>query len=233
MVFAAKHAASARVHLPETVHPSMPNDFPEIGGTWGGVYLVGDDGFLGGAVWVPRPQWPHNGETLAPYAVMPMGSALKEIPAGAYTVYVLGDGPVEITLDLRSNELGLAVTATTPARAVYRDVESGFPAGVSSAVRLPIDADGGWAGIAGGWYDAGPTQPSTIRGCLARPGSGCTADDPSDESFLTVTAVSGLAAFSVDFEPGFLTQRRDVVGRADANSSAESRLAVWYVAVLL
>ena len=228
--FAAAHTASTHVDLPATVHPDFRDAAITVGGTYGGVYLVSDDGTVAGGVLVEPGPDGRRIPTTGPSYGTEIGDA-SELPAGGYTVYVVGDGATEVAVELAAGEHGLTVTASGPATAAYRRVVDVFATGATSANRrLAVDADGTSVGIAGAWLDSqGNHTNARVTACLAVAASPCTGDDPQDTSTVGVGLAGSAVGAGVVVENGLLDGGRDLVTHGEAAAATDGTLVTWYL----
>lgn len=234
LTFRAVSSAKVHIDLQSSVHGR--GNRVEIGGTWGALYLVADDGSLIACIaHLPMPRWDPDGSVSRSVEPVTVGD-ISTIPAGGYTAYVVGDGPVEVTLVLVEDEPGLSVTATEWTASVFRDVNEAVPPKASShEQRLPIEAGAGWAGIAGGWYGASAAQAgAAVEGCLTVRDEACAGSDPRKRSSTAVTnAVNSSISYRIEVAPGLLATPRDIRTSADFNVGTQAQMTTYYVLVRL
>jgi hypothetical protein len=225
----AAQTASTHVVLTAAVHPDFERATFTTSGKYAAVYLVADDGSVAmGGFRLPVPS--EDGATTVGYPVWPVGAGTgTRLDAGGYTVYVVGDGSVRVTVPLDDGETGVTATAAGPATARFGEKTHVFGATEAAAdLRLPVAADGSSIGIAGSWLSGKGKTGSAVDACLASRDAACGPDDDHGSSSSRVS-VAGAEGATLRIHDGTLDRARDVVTHASVGAATNATLSAYYL----
>jgi hypothetical protein len=219
----AEHSARVQIRLTRTTHPNFFETAFDRTARYAGVWVLDRKGTVVGAA---LELVGTNGNPPRRYTDSP-----TLLPAGVYTVYVVGDGPTGAHVPLQPGEKGLSATATRSVTASYatRSQTMG-PAETSGSMRLRLPTSRS-VGYGGGFIDNDGGAASTVDVCLPGRDGACTSGDP--QSGGTQVIVDGSVGAAFDLTPDLLSEPRDVLLDADVQATGSTRLTCWWFTVAL
>jgi hypothetical protein len=225
LFFDARKSASTRVRVTERVHPHLAQAVFSRSGRYAGVWIVNARGVLVAAA---VELYNDGDRRLRHYSTTP-----DDLPAGTYTVYVLGTGPTSVSIPLDKREEGLQATATRPATVAYASKARPMATTETEAsLRLHLPTSSSMAGFAGGYVETPGSMTSTVAVCLPHRDAPCAAGDPQQEKSSQVT-VDGGYGVSFDLTGSLLDDRRDVLLDGTVHGTGSTVFTCWSIAVAL
>jgi hypothetical protein len=225
LFFDARKSASTRIRLTERVHPHLAQTAFSRSGSYAGVWIVDARGEV---VAVALELRNAGDRRLRHYTRTP-----DTLPAGSYTVYVLGTGPTSVSIPLDQREQGLQATATRSATVAYASTARPLAATEMEAkLRLHLPTSPKMAGLAGGFVETPGSMSSTVAVCLPHRDAPCSSADPQKEESSQVT-VDGGYGVSFDLTGDLLDDRRDVLLTGTVRGTGSTVFTCWSLTVAL
>jgi hypothetical protein len=222
-------SASTHIELTDDAFVQAYDTEVTTAGRYAGLYLVSDDGTTRGGLYRMLDTGFSTLDITAGMTELSGAFQDGDLPAGGYTVYVLGEGSVRVRVPIWSDGAGITATASTPATVHFGHTSRTFQAGeVEATVRLPITGDTTSVGTAGAIFGGNKTN-SGITICLSARDTACAGDDPQGDSGATVSLAGGTEGGGVEVEEGTLAVDRDVLAKASASAQTDGRVYAWYL----
>jgi hypothetical protein len=219
----AQRSARVQVRLTRSTHPNFFETAFDRSGRYAGVWVLNSHGAVVGAALELAGQ---KGKQAQRYTDSP-----GQLPAGVYTVYVVGDGPTGAHVPLQPGEKGLTATATRAVSAGYTTKSQTLgPAEQSGSLRMRMPATSS-IGFAGGYIDNAGGMASTVTVCLPRRDAECTSRDPESDG--TQVIVGGSVGSVFDLTPKLLRDRRDVLLDTEVHGTTPTDMVCWSFTVAL
>jgi hypothetical protein len=205
------------------LHPDLSRVTFTSNGSYAGLWILDAHGtVVGNALRLKGPG--HRPYTSTPDA----------LPAGTYTVYVVGQGHVVASVPLRRGEQGLSLTATRATTASYLETRHTMQRLEStSAVRLHIPSAPAAMGYGGGFIDTPAHGATSVDVCLARRDAGCRHHVDPEYSQDAQLADRGYYGASFALPPYLVDEGRDVLVTVDTHSTGATAVTAWVFTVRL
>jgi len=187
-------------------------------GRYAGVAVYTSSGrYVAGVVGVPELDGPPQ-QVALPHP-WPLGPASVTLAAGRYRAYLLADADAEVRIRLDSGQ-SLAVTTTARVRETFYATHADVPNGASSLAfpRAVATRTATRTVVLGQFARGAATADVTLRICLTRHGTACTAQSTRVVSTAAGT-VGGALRDSMSVPSSFLP-RTPLDARAEATAAA-------------
>jgi hypothetical protein len=219
----AERSARVQVRLTKTTHPDFFETAFDRSGRYAGLWVLDSHGAVVGAALELAGAKGKPAQRFTDHAPF--------LPAGTYTVYVVGDGPTGAHVPLQPGEKGLTATASRAVSATYTTKSKTMgPAEAAGSLRMGMPATSA-VGFAGGFIDNPGGAASTVTVCLPRRDAECTSRDPESDG--TQVIVGGSVGSVFDVTPKLLRDRRDVLLDAEVHGTTPTELVCWSFTVAL
>lgn len=219
----ATGSASGSLRLRRVIHPDMSHVTFDRSGSYAGVWVLDARGtVVASALLLAGPG--HRPYTSSPDA----------LPAGTYTVYVVGKGRVAARIPLRPGEAGLAMRATRPTTASYAEsVHTMHPLDSAYTLRLHVPTAPAF-GYTGGFINTPARAASTVDVCLTQRGAACRHQvDPEYSQSSELNGRGGYYGQSFALPPYAVAEGRDVLVDVHARSTGSTDVTAWTFTVRL
>ncbi|MDX6274335.1 MAG: hypothetical protein QOJ92_1545 [Frankiales bacterium] len=225
--FDAARSARATMDLRSPRHPDIDGSSLRGGRTYRGLWIVTSRGAVAAAVLeIVRA----DGSAGRRYT-----TAAAVLPAGHYTVYVLGDAPVRVSVPLAAGEGGLKVHASRAVVSTYRTTTHSVTAleqAGTVSVRTAVPKSAAAVGFGGGFYSFPGGGTASFDLCLPHHGAACAASDPQESQGPNIQ-VKGGSGMALSLTRALVAQGRDVLLSAQVRTTGNAVLTSWSFTVNL